>query len=438
MNTKKITIKQTLLIGLMTFGLFFGAGNLIFPVFLGQQAQSNYLKAFFGFILSDCGFILLGIASLCLSQTYQFKKILTKFSPILGKLFGTLLYLVIGPLILLPRLASVSFEMGLGSFIPQNYYVVVMALYTAIYFAIVYYLSQENHNIVTIIGKIFTPLLLVTLAIVFGLVFIFKMGNPVQPLSMVYATNPILQGFLDGYNTIDALVSVIFGFIIVKAYQNLGVTDSKQLAIESLKSSFVAVVLIAGVYFGLVYLGATSSGIMLPMTNGSQILVKVVQHYLGDAGGILLMVIVISATLKTAIGLMSSFEQGLSEIYPRVNSRYFNQISAVVSFIIAMCGLNFILMYSTYLLNFVYPIVFILILIMFASQKFGNHALYYRFAITFAILPIICNVLALATPSSPFGLINQYIPLGSEGFGWLMPSVLGYIFAFIYLKKSKS
>ncbi|MGX4763055.1 branched-chain amino acid transport system II carrier protein [Holzapfeliella sp. JNUCC 72] len=438
MNTKKVTIQQTLLIGLMTFGLFFGAGNLIFPVFLGQQAQSNYLPAFLGFILSDCGFILIGIASLCLSQTYHFKKLMTKLAPIPGKLFGTLLYLVIGPLILLPRLASVSFEMGLGSFIPEQYYLLVMAIYTAGYFVIVYRLSQQSRNIVNIVGKVFTPLLLITLAIVFGLVFIFKMGDSIQPLNVTYQTNPMLQGFLDGYNTMDALVSVIFGFIIVKAYQNLGISDAKQLAIESLKSSLVAVVLITFVYFGLVYLGATSLAIMDPMTNGSQILVKVVHHYLGDAGGLLLMVIVISATLKTAIGLMSSFEQGLSEIYPRINSGYFNKASAISSFVIAMFGLNFILMYSNYLLNFVYPIVFILILIMFISPKFGNQAAYYRFSVAFAILPIICNVLALANPGGQFDFINQYIPLGSMGFGWLLPAILGYVIALIRLQKSKS
>ncbi|KRN04593.1 branched-chain amino acid transport system II carrier protein [Holzapfeliella floricola] len=438
MNTKKVTIQQTLLIGLMTFGLFFGAGNLIFPVFLGQQAQANYPQAFLGFILSDCGFILIGIASLCLSQTYHFKKLMTKLAPIPGKLFGTLLYLVIGPLILLPRLASVSFKMGLGSFIPEQYYFLAMAIYTAGYFVIVYRLSQDSRNIVSIVGKVFTPLLLVTLTIVFGLVFIFKMGSPTQPLNVTYQTSPILQGFLDGYNTMDALVSVIFGFIIIKAYQSLGINDAKQLAVESLKSSLVAVVLITSVYFGLVYLGATSLTIMDPMTNGSPILVKVVHHYLGDAGGLLLMVIVISATLKTAIGLMSSFEQGLSEIYPRIKSGYFNKFSAILSFAIAMFGLDFILMYSNYLLNFVYPVVFILILIMFVSPKFGDQSVYYRFSVAFAILPIICNVLAAANPGSQFDFVNQRIPLGSMGFGWLLPAILGYFIAFLRVKKSKT
>ena len=285
---EKLGVQSNLLIGSLLFGLFFGAGNLIFPVHLGQLAGTNTLSATIGFLLTGVGLPIIGVVASALSRSESLYEMAKPVSKTYGILFTCALYLTIGPLFAIPRTATVAFEVGLTAFVTEANLPLALFVFSLLFFAATLFYTLRPGRILDWVGMYLTPAFVGLLSILIIATVVRPMGNPVNyPALGNYATQPLFTGIIDGYNTMDALASLAFAIIIISNIEKLGVTDPKRKAIETLKSGIVCLVGMGVIYSALAYMGATSLGSVESGANGGIILASVSKHYFGLFGQVL-------------------------------------------------------------------------------------------------------------------------------------------------------
>ena len=433
---EKLNGQSNILIGSLLFGLFFGAGNLIFPVQLGQLAGSNTLVATIGFLITGVGLPILGVVASALSRSESLYEMAKPVSKIYALFFTCALYLTIGPLFAIPRTATVAFEVGLAEFAPQNIIQIALFLFSLIFFALTLYFSLRPGRILDWVGRYLTPAFVGLLSILIITSFLKPMGVANQSMPQGdYLTQPLFTGILDGYNTMDALASLAFAIIIISNIEKLGVTDPKRKAIETLKSGLVCLIGMGVIYSSLAYMGATSLGSVEPGANGGIILSMVSKHYFGFVGQILLAAIVFVACLKTAIGLITACSQMFSEMFP--NSLAYNQYAMgfiLVSFGVANFGLETIIQLSLPVLMFLYPLAIVLIILSLLSPVIKKNKAVYQWTIGFTIMAALfdfVNAFPEDIKVKPFLreivlLAETYLPGFEYGFGWVIPTLIGF------------
>lgn len=386
---KKLSWRNSLFIGSMLFGLFFGAGNLIFPVFMGQQAGRNVIPAIIGFLITGIGLPLLGVAGMGLTRSNSVFELSEKVNRPFAFIFTVLLYLTIGPFFATPRLATSSFQMGLAPFTPVANQKVVLAIFSVIFFAVSWWFARKPSKLMTYVGKWLTPIFLILLGILIVFAFAKPMGNLSAIPQEAYKNSPVLSGFTEGYNTMDALASLAFGVVVIDSIKDLGINKPAQIAKETIKSGTISIILMGILYALLALIGAMSLGKLDLADNGGVTLAQVFSYYFGSVGSLLLAVIVIIACLKTAIGTISAFGDSMVEMFPRANYQVMIIVSSVLACIMANVGLTNIIKYSTPVLMFIYPIAIVLILLSVMSPILGHSKVLYGVTLLFTLFPAI-------------------------------------------------
>ena len=442
--TEKLGVQSNLLIGSLLFGLFFGAGNLIFPVHLGQLAGENTLSATIGFLLTGVGLPIIGVVASALSRSESLYEMAKPVSKTYGILFTCALYLTIGPLFAIPRTATVAFEVGLTAFVTEANLPLALFVFSLLFFAATLFYALRPGRILDWVGRYLTPAFVGLLSILIIATVVRPMGNPVNyPALGDYAIQPLFTGIIDGYNTMDALASLAFAIIIISNIEKLGVTDPKRKAIETLKSGIVCLVGMGVIYSALAYMGATSLGSVEAGTNGGIILASVSKHYFGLFGQVLLAAIVLVACLKTAIGLITACGQMFSEMFP--NSLSYNQYAIAftfVSFAIANFGLETIIQLSLPVLMFLYPLAIVLIILSLLNPVIKKQKTVYQWTIGLTVFAALFDFInALPESIKEKGVLSEiiqvatyYLPGFENGFGWILPSIFGFIVGVIMWK----
>lgn len=429
----KISFKSYSIIGMMLFALFFGAGNLIFPAQLGQYAGSEVGLAIFGFLITGVGLPLLGIMAIGFSKSSDLQDLSSRVHPIYGVIFTSLLYLTIGPFFALPRTGAVAFEVGIAPFAAESSWGTVLLIFSIIFFGLAMVLSLNPSKMVNSIGKLLSPAILVTLAVLLIAALFVPMGSLEEPHGG-YAENAFMTGFLEGYNTMDALASLVFGIIVIAAVRKLGVHSPTGILSATLKSGIVAAALLAIVYTGIAYLGATSIGTLGLLENGGPVLSGASSHYFGTFGILLLAVIITLACLTTAVGLIVANSEYFHRLTPKISYKVYVVIFSLFSLIVANAGLSNIITYSIPVLMFLYPLAIVLMALAFLSPLFKHDRLVYAsvIAVTFFIatvdgLKTLTSSLGVANPSWLQSIIDFYasvLPLYEEGLGWMLPALI--------------
>lgn len=441
---ERLNFRSNLLIGSLLFGLFFGAGNLIFPVQMGQLAGSNTLQATIGFLITGVGLPLLGVIASALSQSESLYDMAKPVNRIYSIFFTCALYLTIGPLFAIPRTASVAFEVGLNPFIAKEYLKIGLFVFSLIFFVVTLYYSLRPGRILDWVGKYLTPIFVGLLSILIIATFVKPMGQVSQYAAQgSYIDRPLFTGILDGYNTMDALASLAFAIVIISNIEKLGIINPKAKAIETLKSGLVCLVGMSVIYASLAYMGATSLGSVSSADNGGLIMSMVSEHYFGFTGKVLLAAIVTVACLKTAIGLITSCAQMFSELFPK--SASYNRyaiIFTVVSFVIANFGLNNIIQLSIPVLMFLYPLAITLIILSLLTPFINKQMDIYRWTTGLTVIAAFfdfCNALPktmkeAAMVNNIVDFAHMYLPGFDYGFGWIIPALVGFIIGTVIWK----
>jgi len=283
------------------------------------------------------------------------------------------------------------------------------------------------------IGKILSPAILVTLGVLLVAAFVKPMGNQEAP-QPVYTNGAFFTGFTEGYNTMDALASLVFGIIVISAVRKMGVTSPKGVLMATMKSGIVASALLAIVYTGIAYLGSTSTAVLGVMETGGPVLSGASNYYFGTFGATLLAVIIILACLTTAIGLTVANAEFFHKLTPKVSYKMYVIIFSVFSLVVTNAGLSNIITYSIPVLMFLYPLAIVLIILAFVSPLFKHAQLVYvsTIVVTFFISIIdgfktLTSLLGVENPVWLQSVIDFYsatLPLYNNGLGWLLPAII--------------
>ena len=441
---EKLTLRENLLIGSLLFGLFFGAGNIIFPVQMGQAAGSNYINATIGFLITGVGLPMLGVIASGISRSDNLYDMAKPVSSAYAVFFTCVLYLTIGPLFAIPRTATVAFEVGIHPFINDDYLSLGLFIFSFVFFVLTLYYSLRPGRIIDWIGKYLNPAFVVLLSILLLATFINPMGNPSDFLPQGnYINRSFVTGVLDGYNTMDALAGLAFAIVIVSNIEKLGIKEPSSIAKQTVKSSIIATIGMAIIYASLSYLGVTSLGSLSRADNGGLILSMASNHHFGLFGQVLLSAIVTVACFKTAIGLITSCAEMFTVIFPKsLPYKNFAILFTLVSFTIANFGLNTIIQLSIPVLMFSYPLAIVLIILSLMAPIIKKNGTIYKWTIGFTIVPALLDfVNSLPDPIKEYKKIEQildfadsYLPLFDYGFGWISLADIGFIIRLIHAR----
>ncbi len=439
---RKLTAKEYLLVASMILGMFFGAGNLIFPVHMGQQAGQALWPAALGFCLTGVGLPLLGIAAMGRSQSSGVFQMSCRLGRGYGYFFTCALYLVIGPLFAIPRTATVSFSVGVAPLVSDASEPLWLLGFSALFFLGVLFFSLRPSGILTWIGKLLNPLFLAFLGILALIALLNPMGSPaLAPSTPAYATGGLFQGILDGYNTLDAPAALAFGIVMIDAIRSLGVTSPKGLAAGTLKAGALAGLLMAAIYVLLTVMGAQSRTVYGISADGGEALSLIGTHYLGTWGGLLLGITVTLACLKTSVGLITSCAAAFTELFPgTLGSKGYTLFFCLASFGIANFGLSRIIQLSLPALMFLYPLTITLIFLCLCGSWFAFDRRVF-FWVTACTLPAAVLDFLNALPEAlrdwfapALDLAGRLLPFSDLGMGWLVPALLGLAIGLILRK----
>ncbi|SES29868.1 branched-chain amino acid transport system II carrier protein [Psychrobacillus sp. OK032] len=429
----KISFSNYLFIGVMLFALFFGAGNLIFPASLGQNAGTNLWPAVLGFLATGIGLPFLGTLAMGFSGSKNLQELSSRVHPIFAVIFTSLLYLTIGPLFALPRTGAVSYEIGIQPFIATEYVQIGLLIFTIFFFGVTMLFSLNPSKIVDNVGKYLSPGIIIGLFILLIFVVLKPMGGFEEPQGS-YVDKAFMTGFTEGYNTMDALASLVFGIIVINAIRSMGVTSTKGIIGATAKAGGVAIFFLGVIYAGIAYLGATSTGLFGLFDNGGPVLSSASEHYFGSFGAVLLSIVIFLACLTTSIGLTTACGEYFHTLMPKISYKAFVVFFSVFTCIIANVGLSNIITYSIPVLMLLYPLAIVLILLTFLSPLFNHARIVYVSVmfITFLISVIdgfkaLCDSLGIEHYSWLKPIVSFYensLPFYDVGLGWLIPFII--------------
>ena len=444
---RSLTIKESVALTSMLFGMFFGAGNLIFPAMLGINAGSSIWSAYLGVFVTAVGIPMLAVVALGISRSEGVVELSGRVSKGYSLFFCTLLYLTIGPLFAIPRCASTAFSVGAVKLLPGGHEGLFLALFSLAFFAATLCFSLKPGGIMTWIGKWLNPVFLLFLAVL----VIAALLKPITGVSSVtpaagYETgsSAFFRGFLEGYNTLDALAGLAFGIVVIDVVRSHGVTQPGDVARNTAKAGIFSCLFMGFIYLFITLISTQSAPICASAANGGEVLGLIADHYFSAAGSVLLTAIVTFACLKTAIGLVTSCSKAFVDMFP--NGPGYNQwavIFSVVSFGIANFGLSSIVAWCVPVLMFLYPLAITLVLLALFGKCFGNRRTVYVWTTAFTLVAAVFDMIGAVSGMVPdnallsglTGFAGKVLPLYALGLGWVCPAAVGLIVGLIVSRK---
>ena len=447
---KKISLREIIVVASMFFGMLFGAGNLIFPVSMGQKAGIEMVSAAWGFCITGVGLPLLSVVAMSVSKTSS----LTDMAKFVGEgfavFFTTSLYLCIGPLFAIPRTATVPFQVGIVPFLPEDKITLGLFCFSLLFFSIALVLSLKPGKLLTYVGKVLNPIFLIFLGVLLLTALLFPIGSlKTLPATGGYDEGSFLKGIFEGYNTMDVLGALAFGNILIQTIRNLmenqgdkeESTENGSVSLMTILSGSIAAFMMILIYFALTYAGAQSRIAFSIQENGGDVLHSISTYYFHGFGGILIGIIIFFSCLKTAVGLITSASMAFVEMFPKsLPYNVYVCIFTFCSFAISNVGLSKIISYSIPALFFIYPISMVLILLCLFGRFFGYQRKVFQACIYLTIPFALLDALKIlldggALKGLPFSenLLSalKHIPLFSIGLTWIFPSITGLLLGMV-------
>lgn len=409
--------RDLIALGFLTFALFLGAGNIIFPPMVGLAAGEHLWSAALGFLLTGVGLPLLTVVALA-RVGGGMDAITAPLGRVAGTLLGIAVYLTIGPLFATPRTATVSFEMGVAPFVGHGGG--ALFGYTAVYFVLVMLLALFPGKLMDTVGKLITPVLILALAVLGGAAFLLPAGS-MLPSAVDYQHAALAEGFTQGYQTMDALGALVFGIVIVNAIKDTGVTDARLQTRYAIVAGVIAAIGLCLVYISLMHLGAHSGSMVPEASSGVQILTAYVQHTFGLPGLLLLAAVIILACLTTGVGLVSACATYFSALVPGSSYRGMVLALSLVSLLLSNQGLEQLISVAVPVLVAIYPMAIALVCLSLLSDVWKSAPR------VFVPVMLVALVFGLINAVQAIGLDDwtpqwlQLLPGSAMGLGWLLP-----------------
>ena len=421
MNRKKL-VTDSIVVGFALFAMFFGAGNVVFPPYLGMHAGEQWANGFLFYFIADIGLAL--VAMFAILHAGGADNITGRIGHVASKVLMCAVILCIGPMVAIPRTAATTLEMSVTPFFSGMSPVV----FSIIFFAVILLLSIKQSAVIDIVGKILTPALLIGLLILIVKGFVSPIGDIVD--TGVSASEVTVNGIKSGYQTMDVLAAMAFGIIILSSADEKGYTDSKSAAKMIGIAAALSGVLLLIVYFGLTYLGATASTVFPTDISRANLVIGIVELLLGKAGLIIFAIVIALACITTAVALVSSAASFFAKLAnDKISYSVFVVVICVSSAVISNLGLDMIIAIATPVLDIVYPPMLVLILLSWFGDKL--HKSVYVSSVAGSL---IASVLATASLYGMNVPVIDSLPLASLGLGWLTPAAVFGLVAYLVSK----
>lgn len=429
----RLRARESLLLSSLMFGLFFGAGNLIFPLVLGLQAGAQVTPATVGFLITAVGLPILGVIASAASHTSSVHALAARVGPRFALVFTAALYLTIGPFFAIPRTATVSYEMAFGTLLSGPARALVLVAFSAVFFALVFAAAMRPGRVMEFVGRYLTPVFLVLLALLLVVALIRVGDAPRPPAAGAYANGAggaALTGAFDGYNTMDALASLAFAIVLIDATRRLGITSRERIAAELTRAGVLAAAGMAVIYGSLTIVGAGAGGIVPRDANGAVALAGIASANFGVVGHVLASLIMLAACIKTAIGLSAACVEMFSSMIPgRFSTRTWAIIFTSVSFLLANVGLEAIIAAAVPVLQLLYPLAIVLIVLGLSHRFVSGNRLAHVLPMAAAGVVAVLALLASLPSSVPLvpqaaAAVGSVFPGFADGIGWILPAAL--------------
>lgn len=426
---KTLSTRDIISLGCMAFALFMGAGNIIFPPIIGLHSGENILYSGSGFLISAVGLPVVTIVALA-RVGGKMNQLSEHLGPVTGLILALVCYLCLGPLFVVPRTTTVSFEVGISPLIGNDGH--QLAIYSLIYFALVYLFSLYPGKLLDLIGGVLAPIKIVALIILGASAFFVVWHYHLGSVSEAYHSHPFSNGFVSGYLTMDTLSALVFGGVIVNAIHSRGVSESTLITRYTIIAGLIAGSGLILVYIALFRLGLVSYEFVPDASNGAEVLHAFVQHTFGETGSLFLALLIFIACLVTAIGLTSACASWFSNLIP-LSYKTMVLVIAVLSFGISNLGLTRLITVSVPLLTAVYPPCIAIVLLSFTTSWWKNPARVFAPVVAVAcVFGLVDGIIA-----SPLnGMLNQVpshllkpLPLFSQSLEWLLPCAVVLVIA---------
>lgn len=431
MNTE-IKKKDLFVIGFALFAMFFGAGNLIFPPFLGLISGYKWGTASIGYAVADAGLGLLAIIALS-KYDGSLNVLASRVNKVFAVIISTAIILCIGPFLATPRTAATTYEIAIMPIFGES---VNRYLFSALFFVLVAILTIKPTKVVDIVGKFLTPALIICIVIL----IVNGILNPIGEIANTTMIDNVLErGIKDGYQTMDAIAGCMFSLVVINAVKEMHYSSKKLEIKATVISGIIAAICLALIYGGLVYIGAQVSGLGIYDVNvdTTELLVDVTNRVMGGVGVYILAIITALACLTTAIGLISATGNFFSELIHKESSYgAFVIIGSVVSALISMLGVSKIIAISAPILETLYPCAMTLVIIGLFSDKIKDNIIFQIpafVALVFGLLYVLVGKNLLVSFADFLG----NLPLQEFGLGWVVPTLIGLVVAIIISKVKK-
>lgn len=411
MQKSNNTVRDIIVVGFALFSMFFGAGNVIFPPYLGMESGPQWLLGFSAYFIADIGLALLGVFALL--RVGSSEAVTLRLGKIPAELLMCAIILCIGPMVAIPRTSASTFEMAIAPNLPG----VSPVLFSVLFFALILALCIKESAVVDIVGKVLTPLLLVGL-------FAIIIKGIVTPLGEIAAlpqiANAAVTGIKAGYQTMDALAALPFGIIVLQSVTAKGYDSGKKQFRVVGGAAVLAGVLLLCVYMGLAYLGATVSAQYTSDIGRAQLIMALVEALMGKVGVILFGVVVGLACVTTAIALTSSAAAYFAELCRgKVSYKVFVIAICVFSAVVSNLGLDRIVAVAAPVLDVIYPPTLVLIFISLLAPRLPD-----RVSRGAAIGALLTSVLCTLNANGIHIPFMANLPLYDLGLSWLLPAVI--------------
>ncbi|MEC4175887.1 branched-chain amino acid transport system II carrier protein [Adlercreutzia sp. R7] len=406
--------KDALVVGLALFAMFFGAGNLIFPPFLGMESGWEWPLGLACFVFVDVVISCIGIVAINRAGGS-----ILSIEGVLGKraalVLNTAAILCTGVIIASPRTAATTYEMSIAPLLGDW---IGLLPFSLLFFAVVLLFTLRPTRIVDIVGKVLTPVLVagIVIMVVAGVV------SPLGPVVAPESATVVADGISAGYQTMDILAVVGFAIIVQESVRAAGYADAKSQLSVTARASLVACVLLTLVYGGLTYLGATAATVVSHDVNQATLITLITEQLMGRAGLIVLGVVVGFACLTTAVGLCGATAAYIERITGR-RVGYRTALIAVVVIALLICnlGLTNIINLAAPVLSVICPPFMITVVLLLFRKRIRSTWTFKGAALMATAASLL---LTLHDVTGAFAFV-QAAPLYSYGFSWLIPAVVG-------------
>lgn len=419
--------KQTYLTAFALFSLFFGAGNLILPPFLGYNAGENWIWVLLGFAASAVIIPILAIYGHARLQGTMLD-FARKISPSIALVYCILVY-AISVALPAPRTASVTYEMAI-----QPYFEISSLWLSTAYFALVLIFALNRTRIISLIGKFLTPLIIILLLCIIGI----GLFGETEAMRASIFDNGLSAGVLEGYQTFDAIGGVVVGGVIVISLALQGKYNYAEKKRMIAKSGFLAGVGLFAIYGGLIALGAFYSG-TISVENRTELLTILSTETLGSIGTAFLAVLVALACFTTAVGIITGTADFVKGRCKNAHAAYVITVvfGCVLGVIMGQFDVHYIIDIALPALMFIYPITIVLIILNVLPERYAT-SLLFRAVILVTFICSIPDFLSFFMPEGALVNLKEYIPLSQHSMGWVLPALVTYILVLLFSKKKNS